>query len=137
MKKIMHIALKVLLSLLLIMPIFGILGFFPAPTPDMYTNATAFRFIQILMASKYIMFLEGLTFVVSLVLLWTRREALTALLLLPFTVNIVGFHMFLDGGLFTSGAIMGNVFLVLNLYFLCTNKKQLAILLQKTSVQSA
>lgn len=134
MKKIIDIALKVLLSLLLIMPIFGILGFFPEPTPDMYTNATAFQFIQILMTSKYIMVLEALTFVVSLVLLWTKREALAALLLVPFTVNIVAFHAFLDGGLFTGGAIMGNILLLLNGYFLFKHKAVLQMLLAKQNV---
>ncbi len=127
MKKI-HIALKVLFSLLLIMPVFGILGIFPEPTADMYTNSQAFAFIQILMASKYIMVMEGLTFVAALIFLWTRREFVAALLLLPFTFNIVGFHAFLDGGLFTGGAIMGNVFLLLNAYFLWKNRDQVAML---------
>lgn len=127
MKKI-HIALKVLFSILLIIPVFGVLGFFPEPTADMYTNSQAFAFIQILMASKYIMIMEGLTFVAALIFLWTRREFVAALLLLPFTFNIVGFHAFLDGGLFTGGAIMGNVFLLLNAYFLWKNRDQVAML---------
>jgi hypothetical protein len=122
---------KVILSALLIMPIFGILGFFPEPTADMYTNETAFQFIQILMASKYIMYMEGITFAVVLFSIWTRREALAGLLLLPFTFNIVGFHAFLDGGLFTGGAIMGNVLLLINLYLVWTYRNQILPLFQK------
>lgn len=113
------------------MPIFGILGFFPEPTADMYTNTTAFQFIQILMASKYIMYMEGITFAVVLFSIWTRREALGALLLLPFTFNIVGFHAFLDGGLFTGGAVMGNILFLINVYFLWVYRKQILPLFQK------
>ncbi len=122
---------KVILTLLLIMPIFGILGFFPEPTADMYTNETAFQFIQILMASKYIMYMEAITFAVVLFSIWTRREALGALLLLPFTFNIVGFHAFLDGGPFTGGAVMGNVLLLINVYFLWVYRDQIVPLFRK------
>lgn len=130
MKKI-NIILKVVLTLLLIMPIFGILGFFPEPTADMYTNETAFQFIKILMASKYIMYMEGITFAAVIFSIWTRREALAALLLLPFTFNIVGFHAFLDGGLFTGGAVMGNVLLLINAYLLWAYRSQILPLLRK------
>ncbi len=129
--KTINTIIKVILSALLIMPIFGILGFFPEPTADMYTNETAFQFIQILMASKYIMYMEGITFAVVLFSTWTRREALGALLLLPFTFNIVGFHAFLDGGLFTGGAVMGNVLLLINVYFLWVYRNQILPLFQK------
>lgn len=122
---------KVILTLLLIMPIFGILGFFPEPTVEMYTNETAFQFIQILMTSKYIMYMEAITFAVILFSIWTRREALGALLLLPFTFNIVGFHAFLDGGPFTGGAVMGNVLLLINVYFLWVYRNQILPLFQK------
>lgn len=123
--------IKVILSILLIMPIFGILGFFPEPTADMYTNATAFQFIQILMATKYIMYMEGLTFAAVIFSIWTRREALGALLLLPLTYNIVGFHAFLDGGPFTGGAIMGNILLLINVYFLWVYRDQIVPLFRK------
>jgi len=118
MKKVVDIIFKVVLTLILVMPILGLTGLFPEPTADMYNTPEAFQFIQLLMESKYIMYLDSLIFVVSAVLLWTGREALAALLLLPVTVNIVGFHAFLDGGLFTGGAVMGNVMLLLNAYFL-------------------
>lgn len=129
--KTFNIIIKVILTLLLIMPIFGILGFFPEPTADMYTNETAFQFIQILMTSKYIMYMEAITFAAIIFSIWTRREALGALLLLPFTFNIVGFHAFLDGGPFTGGAVMGNVLLLINVYFVWTYRAQILPLFQK------
>lgn len=76
------------------------------------------------MDGKYIMYINAFVFALSLILLWTRRVALAALLILPITVNIVAFHAFLDGGLLTPGAIMGDLMLVLNLYFLWDQRKQ-------------
>jgi hypothetical protein len=126
-----NIFIKVILTALLVMPIFGILGFFPEPTADMYTNETAFQFIQILMASKYIMVMEVLTFAAVIYSIWSKREALASLLLLPFTFNIVGFHAFIDGGLLTGGAVMGNILLAINLYLLYTYRAQILPLFQK------
>ncbi len=118
MKKYLNLVLKGMLSLLLVSPILGTLGLFPAPTREMYTNDQAFTFINALMSSGYIMVIMAICFLVAIILLWTKRTAAAALLILPFTVNIVGFHLMLDGGLFTAGAIMGNVLLILNAYFL-------------------
>ncbi len=64
------------------------------------------------------MIIMAICFFVAIILLWTKRTAAAALLILPFTVNIVAFHLVLDGGLFNAGAIMGNVLLLLNVYFL-------------------
>lgn len=125
MKKYIHIALKVVLSLLLIMPILGTLGIFPAPTRELYNTDQAFAFIEMLSAGGYIMWMMAVVHIVALIALWTRREALAALLVLPITANIVGFHAFLDGGLFTAGAVMGNILLVLNLYLLWYSRETL------------
>lgn len=124
MKNVGNTVLRVILSLLLIMPILGAFGIFPEPTRELYNTDESFAFIQMLMAGKYIMVLDALVFGLALVCLWTKRTALAALLLLPITVNIIGFHWFLDGGPFTAGAIMGNVLMVLNLYFLWQNRTQ-------------
>ncbi len=118
MKKYLNPVLKGVLSLLLVSPILGTLGIFPPPTRDLYNTDQAFEFINALMGSGYIMVIMALCFLVAIILLWTKRTAAAALLILPFTVNIVGFHLMLDGGLFTAGAIMGNVLLILNVYFL-------------------
>ncbi len=123
MKKYGHIALKVLMTLLLVSPILGTLGIFPAPTADMYLTAIAFDFITLLMGS-YIMWWIAITCSLTIISLWTKREALAALLILPVTANIIGFHAFFDGGLLTGGAIMGNMLLVINIYFLWVYRAQ-------------
>ena len=129
--KIINTILKVILSLMLIMPIFGTLGIFPEPTADMYTSATSYEFIKILMESQYVMVMMSVVFLISLICLWTKRVALASLLILPITLNIVGFHAFLDGGLLTGGAVMGNVLLLINLYFLWLNRAQISQLWKK------
>ena len=115
---------------MLIMPIFGVLGVFPAPTPDMYNTATGYEFIKILMDTKYIMIMMAIVFLISLICLWTKRVALASLLLLPITLNIVGFHTFLDGALFTTG-LMGVIIFLLNVYFLWLSRTQIKPLFNK------
>ncbi|RPI63614.1 MAG: hypothetical protein EHM50_02015 [Lysobacterales bacterium] len=71
--------------------------------------------------------------VLALVCLWTRRTALAALLILPITVNVVAFHAFLDGGLLTGGAVLGNIMLLINAYFLWQHRREYAPLLAPAS----
>jgi len=118
----MDIILKIVLSLILIMPILGTLGIFPEPTADLYNSPEAYDFIMALTNSGYIMWIMSIVFFISIILIIKNKMAVVALLILPITLNIVGFHAFLDGGLFTSGAIMGNVLLLINIYFLWQNK---------------
>lgn len=122
MKKVIHIILKVVLAVILIMPVLGTMGIFPPPTPDMYNTTEAYDFIMALTNAKYVMWIMSLVFALSFVLMLLKKMALVALLILPITINIVAFHMFLDGGLFTAGALMGNVLLLLNIYFLWQNR---------------
>lgn len=129
--KIFTIVCKVLLSLILLMPILGALGVFPPPTPDLYETPEAFAFIQMLMEGKYITYINAFVFALALVLMWTKRTALAMLLILPITVNVVAFHAFLDGGLLTPGASLGNLMLVLNLYFMWRERKAYAPLFTK------
>lgn len=132
MKKYTHIVLKVVLSLILVMPILGTLGIFPAPTRDMYQSDAAFQFVTLLMnGAAYVGIVNAIVCVLTLASLWTKREALGALLLLPLSVHIVAFHAFLDGGLFVGGAIMGNVLFVLNVYFLYKNKASYTSLIEQ------
>lgn len=118
MKKIVDIGLKALLSLLMVMPILGATGIFPAPTADMYNTPEAFAFINTLMSAGYINAIMAIVFALALGALWTKRVALAALLILPLTVNIIAFHLFLDGGIFTAGSAMANLLVLLNVYFL-------------------
>ncbi len=132
--KILNIILRVVLCLLLITPILGALGIFPAPTADLYNTAGAFAFIDMLSTTKYITYIMAFVFAAAIILTITNRMALTALLILPITVNIISFHAFLDGGLFTSGAIMGNVLFLINIYFLWKNRAHYRALCEKNTV---
>ena len=133
MKKTIDIVLKVLLSLILVLPILGTVGVGPPPTQDLYNTPEAFQFIVTLQDVRYINIIMSVVHVIALVCLWTRRTALAALLVLPITVNVVGFHLVLDGGLLTAGAMLGNIMLLINLYFLWTRRREYAPLLAQTS----
>jgi putative oxidoreductase len=133
MKKAIDIVLKVLLSLILVTPILGLTGLFPPPTQDLYNTPEAFAFIQMMTEGKYISIIMAVVHVVALVCLWTRRTGLAALLILPITVNVVAFHAFLDGGLLTAGAVLGNIMLLINAYFLWQHRREYAPLLTQTS----
>ena len=133
MKKAIDIILKVLLSLILVTPILGLTGVFPAPTRDLYNTPEAFAFIQMMTDGRYISIIMAVVHIVALVCLWTRRTGLAALLILPITVNVVAFHAFLDGGLLTGGAVLANIMLLINAYFLWQHRREYAPLLNQTS----
>jgi putative oxidoreductase len=133
MKKAIDIVLKVVLSLILVLPILGVTGLFPPPTQDLYNTPEAFRFIETMNEDRYISIIMAVVHVVALVCLWTRRTALAALLILPITVNVVAFHAFLDGGLLTPGAVLGNVMVLLNAYFLWQHRREYRPLLDATA----
>ena len=133
MRKAIDILLKVVLSLILVLPILGTFGVLPAPTQDLYNTPEAFQFIATLQEGRYINIIMVVVHVVALVCLWTRRTALAALLILPITVNVVAFHAFLDGGLLTGGAVLGNIMLLINAYFLWQHRREYAPLSAQTS----
>jgi hypothetical protein len=124
---------RVVLSLIMLLPIVGPLDLMPAPTRDLYNTDRAFQFIQVLMEARYITVMMAVVFALALYLLWTKRAALAALLILPVTLNIMGFHAFLDGGLFTGGAVLGNGIFLLNLYFLWQGRGELKQLLNRSA----
>ncbi len=131
--KTFYVICKVALSLLLVMPILGAFGVFPTPTADMYSNPEAFAFISAIYAGGYIMYINAFVFAIALVSLWRGRAGFAALLILPITINIVAFHAFLDGGLLTGGALMGNLMLLLNIYFLYHHRAQYRPLCERVS----
>jgi hypothetical protein len=133
MKKGIDIALKVVLSLILVLPILGTLAVLPQPTQDLYNTPEAFQFIVTLQETRYINIMMSVVHVIALFCLWTRRTALAALLILPITLNVVGFHLVLDGGLLTAGAVLGNIMLLINAYFLWTRRREYSTLWAKTS----
>lgn len=121
--KILNGIARVLLVLLLIMPVLGTLGVFPAPTADLYTQQ-GWAFMSALMATGYMMPLLGITCAVCLVLFAIGRTALGAVILAPFTVNVILFHIFLDAMPVSAASSMGWLLLVLNAYFLWINRKK-------------
>ena len=132
--KIVHIILKGIFCLIMAMPILGATGVFPPPTPDLYNTAEAFAFIESLTIASYITYLMAGVFVVCIALIIMGRTALASILALPITVNVVAFHLFLDGGLLTGGASLGNLLLAINVYFIWANRKQYMKLLDKSVV---
>jgi hypothetical protein len=135
MKKYLHIIAKVLFSLILILPIAGATGVLGEATRDLYNTDNAFAFIQLIDGlAVYISYMMAVVHIFALIALWTKREALAALLELPIMLNIVAFHLFLDGGLFTPGAVLADLMLVLNFYFVWKNREVLKLLLQPKTV---
>ncbi len=129
--KIFNTICKVVFGLILAMPVLGTLGVFPPPTPDLYNTTQAYDFINTLMEVKYINVIMAVVCVISIGLMVTRRMALMALLILPITVNVVAFHTVIGGGPFPGGALLGNIMLALNLYFLWQNRSEYRALLEK------
>jgi hypothetical protein len=131
MSKWIDIALRIVLSLILVLPILGLAGIFPAPTADLYNTPEAFAFIQTLEDIRYISIVMAAVHVIALICLWSGRVALAALLVLPITVNVVAFHLVLDGGLLTGGAVLGNVMLAINAWLLWQQRDRYASLLRR------
>jgi hypothetical protein len=102
-------------------------------TPELYNTPEAFAFIRTLDQGRYITIIMALVHVAALICLWTRRTALAALLILPITVNVVAFHAFLDGGLLTPGAVLGNIMLLINAYLLWQCRREYQPLLRPAS----
>ncbi len=120
--KALSIVMRVLFGLVLLLPVLGALGVFPAPTADLYTPQ-GWAFMKALMDTGYMMPLLGLTCFIGLVLVIMGRTALAAIIVAPMTVNVVLFHAFLDGT--PVGALIpAGILLLCNAYFLWENRKK-------------
>lgn len=119
--KILRIILRALLGLLLLLPILGTAGVFPAPTADLYTPS-GWAYMEALMNAGYVMPLLGITFFAVLVLTIINRMALAAVILAPVTVNIICFHALVDTGLISPSASLGILLFILNAFFLWDNR---------------
>lgn len=135
MKKYIYIIAKVVFSLIILLPVVSLIGLmFGAdiePKPEYYNTPEAYLFIKLLMDAWYITVINAIVFTVGLVLLWTKRAALAAVLVFPVTVNVFAFHAFMDGGLFTEGALLGNIMFIINIYFFWHHREQYRQLLAK------
>ena len=122
--RILNIILKVVFALILLMPVLGATGVFPPPTRDLYNTDEAFNFILMLMEGGYLPLMNAFVCLLAFISLAMKRTLLAAFLALPITVNVIGFHAFLDGGLFTTGALLGNVMALINLYLVYLHKDE-------------
>ena len=93
------------------------LGVFPPPTEDMYTPQ-GWAYMSALMNTGYMMPVIGLICAVNLILVLMGQTALAALLLAPFTVNVMLFHWFLDASPIGPASIPAYVLLVCNAFYL-------------------
>ncbi len=121
--KILSIVLRILMVLVLLMPVLGTVGVFPPATADMFTPA-GWAYMSALMETGYMMPVLGLLSFVCAILFLIGRTALGAIVVAPFTFNVMLFHWFLDDAPVSSAAIPAYVLLVLNLYFLWENRKK-------------
>jgi hypothetical protein len=122
---------KIVFCLLLLMPVIGALGVMPPPTSDMYETMIAFDFIMMLMSVKYITACMGIVALASIYFVVTKRTALAVFLMAPIIVCIVGFHAWVDGGLLTGGALMGNILLIISIFLGWQYRATYKSLLQK------
>jgi len=122
--KIVATVLRFLFGLWLLMPVAGALGVFPEPTAEMYPTEEAWLFMSAMMETGYMMYAIALLSVVCSVLFFMNRTALAALLLAPFTVNVMMFHWFLDASPVSQYSVMAYILLFFNAYFLWINKEK-------------
>lgn len=89
----------------------GIFQFLPPPQ----FNESGMAFLTAMFATGYLTYLMQIVFFLAgLMFVFNRWSAFGALLLVPITVNIVAFHIFLD---FT-GWWMALIFAILNVYLI-------------------
>lgn len=115
--------LRILLGLFLVMPLLAMTGVIPQPTAEMYSEP-GWKFISALMETGYMMPLVSIANIVCGVLLLANRTALAAIMLVPLTINIVLFHVFLDASPISAGAIPAYVLLFGNIIFLYQNRSK-------------
>lgn len=103
---------QIILGLVLIF--FGLNGFFQfAPAPQ-FSEAAVNLFTALLNAGYFIPIVSIVFLITGLLFIWNRYVALGAIVLLPITINIVLFHIFLDIGTILFGLIV----FILNIYLI-------------------
>lgn len=129
MKPLYH-TLRIIFGLLLFVTILGGFGLLPQPTADMYTP-DGWAYMSALMNTGYMMpFIATLNLVVA-ILLFMNRTAMAAIMMLPFTVNVILFHLFLDAAPVSASAIPAYLLVAFNLYFIWVNWNKYKMLFAK------
>ncbi len=121
--KYVTIIVRILLGLVILTPILGATGIFPAPTADLYTPA-GWAFMEALMNSGYMFPLIAVTCAVALVLLIMNRTALAAVILAPFAINVACFHTFVEDAPISVSASLAYVLVGGTIYLLWINRKK-------------
>jgi hypothetical protein len=122
--KITYHILRIIFGLLLLLQVAGSFGLFPEPTAEMYSTPEAWAFISALMNTGYMMPAIGVISLVCGGLLFMNKTALAAVLLAPFTVNVILFHVFLDESVISAAASPAYLLLAFNLFFLWHERKK-------------
>jgi putative oxidoreductase len=128
--KIFTAILRTLFGLFLLIPVAGVFNLLPQPTAEMYTPQ-GWAFISALMQTGYMMPLVALTSFICGALFLLNHTALAAVLLAPFTVNVIAFHWFLDAAPVSASSIPAYILLALNIFFLWINWGKYRVLWKK------
>jgi len=125
-------AARILLGLpLFVVGLNGFLNFLPQPSAPMADGAMAFA--EALMKSGYMFpLISGTQLIVGVLLLLNRFVPLALVLLAPFIVNSMAFHIFLEH----TGLPIASVFLALELYLAWQYRKSYRGVLAMRAVTS-
>lgn len=127
------VVLRVLLAIPMI--VFGLnkfLGFIPMPTPEEGSQAAAF---MMAMYGTYLAKFVALGEITGgLLLLCKRTSALGAIILMPILLNILAFHLFVEGE--AQGMLIGILLLIFDLIILYLNREALLRILIEDEADS-
>lgn len=121
--KALHHVLRILLGIIFLLPALGGLGVFPQPTADMYTSE-GWAFIDALIRTGYMFPLIGVFSIIVALSAFANRTAFTAIMLLPFTVNIILFHVMLDAVPVSASSALAYIVAAINVFLLWYNWKK-------------
>lgn len=121
--KALHHTIRILLGIIFLLPALGGLGVFPQPTADMYTSQ-GWAFISALINTGYMFPLIGVFSIIVAIFAFANRTALAAIMLLPFTVNIVLFHVILDATPVSASSALAYIVAAINIFLLWYNWKK-------------
>ena len=116
--------LRFVLAAFLFLSAAGQLGYAPPPDPNMFTTE-AWAFVQALQGTGYMMQTVGIVSALcGLAFLMNRYIALASIVLMPISINIVLFHVFLDAEPISVNASPAYLFFFLNLFMLYASRSR-------------
>lgn len=121
--------LRILLGVFLLMPVLALFGVIPQPSAEMYSEA-GWEFMKALMDTGYMMPFIQISNVLCGILLLANRTALAAVMLVPLTLNIILFHIFLDATPVSASSSPAYILLIGNIIFLHQNRAKYKSILE-------